>query len=103
TASDARSAQTHEHALSQFRAALQGDRFCLFQQPIVPIGAGAQADAAPRAESYEVLLRLRNEDGRLIHPGAFLSRAEEIGFMRELDRWVVDRTWHWLSDESRAP
>jgi PAS domain S-box-containing protein len=102
TAYDNRGDQTHERALSQFRAALQGDRFCLFQQPIVPIGAGAQAETAPRAESCEVLLRLRNEEGRLIHPGAFLNRAEEIGFMRELDRWVVDRVWRWLNDESRA-
>jgi PAS domain S-box-containing protein len=100
--SEAHAARTQEHALSQFRAAVQGERFCLFQQPIVPTGAGAQADAAPRVRSYEILLRLRNEEGRLIHPGAFLSRAEEIGFMRELDRWVVDRVWRWLNDESRA-
>ncbi len=97
-----RDAQTHEHALSQFRAALQADRFCLFQQPIVPIGTAALSDPAPRAESYEVLLRLRNEEGRLIHPGAFLKRAEEIGFMRELDRWVVERVCHWFSNKGRA-
>ena len=90
-----------ERALAQFRAALQADRFCLFHQPIVPIG-GVAGEQAPRGEAHEVLLRLRNEEGRLIHPGAFLARAEEIGFMRELDRWVVERVWRWCNDEKRG-
>jgi len=40
-------------------------------------------------EHYEVLLRLRAPDGRLVPPGAFLPTAERFNMMHELDLWVV--------------
>jgi PAS domain S-box-containing protein len=84
----------HDQALRRVTSALQGNRFCLYQQPIVAIGS---AHAEPR--SFEVLLRLRDEDHRLIHPAAFLQEAEDAGCMAELDRWVVDRLVNWYVQE----
>lgn len=81
-------------ALLRFTTALQSDAFCLFQQAIVPIEAST---TEPRC--YEILIRLRNEEQRLVHPGAFLGMAEEVGFMRELDRWVVERVLRWCSKQ----
>jgi diguanylate cyclase (GGDEF)-like protein/PAS domain S-box-containing protein len=37
----------------------------------------------------ELLLRLRDEDGREVMPGAFLPAAERYGMMPALDRWVI--------------
>ncbi|MPZ43669.1 MAG: EAL domain-containing protein [Betaproteobacteria bacterium] len=81
-------------ALLRFTAALQSDAFCLFQQAIVPIEPSA---SAPRC--YEVLIRLRNEEQRLVHPAAFFRIAQEVGFMRQLDRWVVERVLRWCSKQ----
>lgn len=86
-----------DQALLRVTSALQGNRFCLYQQPIVAI-----APDRSTSKSFEVLLRLRDEDNRLIHPGAFLQQAEETGCMVELDRWVVDRLVNWYVRE-RAP
>jgi EAL domain-containing protein (putative c-di-GMP-specific phosphodiesterase class I) len=81
-------------ALLRFTAALQSDAFCLFQQAIVPIDPSA---GAPRC--YEVLIRLRNEEQRLVHPAAFFRIAQEVGFMQQLDRWVVERVLRWCSKQ----
>ena len=66
--------------------ALEHSRFELFAQEIRPI-AGPKLDT-----SYEILLRLRDEDGRLIEPMEFLPAAERYGLMKRLDRWVIERT-----------
>jgi len=87
----------HDQALRRVTSALQGNRFCLYQQPIVAIGA-----ASDEFRACEVLLRLRDEDHRLIHPAAFLKEAEDAGCMVELDRWVVDHLVSWYVKE-RVP
>ncbi len=37
----------------------------------------------------ELLIRLRDEDGRVVLPGAFLPAAERYGLLPTLDRWVI--------------
>ena len=66
------------------RDALEMDRFRLFCQPIVPL-----QDAVGVPVHYELLLRLRDGDGELVLPGAFIPAAERFGLMTDLDRWVV--------------
>lgn len=67
---------------SRLRRAIDEDRFELFAQPIVPIsGVGL-----PR---YELLLRLRDDSGELIAPGAFMFNAERFELIGEIDRWVL--------------
>ncbi|MGB3292301.1 MAG: EAL domain-containing protein [Phormidesmis sp.] len=70
--------------IDRLTQALEKDQFCLYYQPIVPV-----ANAGGDAEHYEVLLRLRDEQGNLVPPGAFIPAAERYGLMHRIDRWVV--------------
>ena len=40
---------------------------------------------------YEVLIRLRNSNGDLVAPDAFLPTAERFNMMQEIDSWVVNQ------------
>jgi diguanylate cyclase (GGDEF)-like protein/PAS domain S-box-containing protein len=66
--------------------ALEEDRFELFQQPIAPLAATSLPSTDFR---FEVLLRLRAEDGAIVAPGAFLPSAERYGLATQIDRWVI--------------
>lgn len=46
---------------------------------------------------YEILLRMQNT-GAIVHaPNEFISAAERYGLMHKVDKWVVERTFEWLS------
>ncbi len=62
--------------------ALHQDGFALLAQPIVDL-------ATSHTGHYELLLRMRDERGELVLPGAFLSIAERLGMVQEIDRWVT--------------
>ena len=67
------------------------DRFELYFQPIVRI------DRAPQPYRHgELLLRLRDDEGRLTPPGDFISAAERYHKMGQVDRWVVRQAFEWL-------
>ncbi len=70
------------HWENRINQALQHDRFVLHYQPIVAL-------PEQRVTHYEVLLRLQEDDGELIYPGAFLDTAERFGLIRDVDRWVI--------------
>lgn len=70
--------------VERIREALDHDDFELHAQPIVDLGTGI-------ISQWELLVRMRAEDGDLIPPGAFLSVAERYGLIQELDRWVLRR------------
>ncbi|HID82752.1 MAG TPA: EAL domain-containing protein [Chromatiales bacterium] len=80
--------------------ALKNDRFKLFYQPILPlseINFELLPDHASKLwtglshlpEHYEVLLRMRGDDGGYISPYAFLNIAERFNLMPAIDSWVV--------------
>jgi diguanylate cyclase (GGDEF)-like protein/PAS domain S-box-containing protein len=64
--------------------------FSLFYQSIVPL------DKAISERCYEILLRMEDEQGHLVLPGAFLSAATRYNLMPILDFWVIRTTLHWL-------
>jgi diguanylate cyclase (GGDEF)-like protein/PAS domain S-box-containing protein len=64
--------------------ALEEDRFCLYFQSIAAISPTPTHD-----EHYEVLLRMRDEEGDLVTPMAFIPAAERYGLMHLIDRWVI--------------
>lgn len=66
---------------------LEEGRFRLFAQPIQRVGA----DAGSQPLFLEVLLRMVEEDGRILTPTPFIRAAERYGLMRDLDWWVVSR------------
>lgn len=68
--------------IQMVRSALKNKGFNLVFQPIVSLHAEP-------GENYEVLIRMRDEDGKEIMPGQFLPPAEQAGLGREIDRWVI--------------
>jgi EAL domain-containing protein (putative c-di-GMP-specific phosphodiesterase class I) len=59
----------------------------LYRQPIVPTRSN---DREP--ELAEVLVRLLDEHGVIVFPGAFLPAAERYGQISLIDRWVLGET-----------
>ena len=69
---------------ADMRTAMEQDRFRLFSQPIVALSA--PDDGRPR---YELLLRLLDEQDRIVPPGTFIPGAERYELMNRVDRWVI--------------
>ena len=78
--------------VARLGTALEQDRFDLCFQPIVPLDPDGE-----QGLHYELLLRLREEDGRQTPPGAFLPAAERYGLSPRTDRWVVETAMRWLN------
>jgi diguanylate cyclase (GGDEF)-like protein len=70
----------------RIRQALIDGRFVLHYQELAPLWYGEQSEGV----HMEMLIRLRDEDGSMVPPGAFIPAAERFGLMPQLDRWVVD-------------
>ena len=78
--------------MPRIQQALADERFRLYYQPILPVGANALDGA-----HGEILIRMLDEAGRIVLPGAFLPAAERYGLMLAIDRWVVRRSLEALS------
>lgn len=85
--------QHHIQWVNRLNTALNNDQFFLYQQKIVPTNPGAGEFL-----HYEVLLRIKDEHGRLISPGAFLPPAERYGLIHRIDHWVIKNTLEWLHE-----
>ncbi|MEW8627217.1 MAG: DUF1631 family protein [Candidatus Thiodiazotropha sp.] len=72
-------------SLPAIKEALAKGRMELFVQPIVPLQS-----SRPASYHHEILLRVRNENGELESPQAFIEAAETYDLMRDVDRWVVE-------------
>jgi diguanylate cyclase (GGDEF)-like protein len=72
------------HWVSRLTRACEESRFELAFQPIVPTSPGGGEPA-----HFELLLRLRDEPGRLVSPAEFIPAAERYSLMPSIDRWVV--------------
>ncbi|MFY2763643.1 bifunctional diguanylate cyclase/phosphodiesterase [Arenimonas sp. MALMAid1274] len=70
----------------RIRQALVDGRFVLHFQELAPLWYGEQEEGV----HMELLIRLRDENGGMVPPGAFIPAAERFGLMPQLDRWVVD-------------
>ncbi|MBC7994536.1 MAG: EAL domain-containing protein [Rhizobacter sp.] len=71
---------------SRLQKALTEDRFVLYAQRIASIqenGGGF--------ESVEVLIRLQDDEGKIVAPMAFIPAAERYGLMPSIDRWVISK------------
>jgi diguanylate cyclase (GGDEF)-like protein/PAS domain S-box-containing protein len=84
------------HGVTQWVArihrALEEGHFCLYSQPISPLVGGEIQGA-----HYEVLLRMEDEEGRIVLPGAFLPAAERYDLATKLDGWVIHAMFEWLT------
>lgn len=69
--------------VKRLHEALAEDRFVLYAQPILPLGADR---SEPR---FELLLRMLAADGEVLPPEKFLSAAERYQMLPLIDRWVI--------------
>lgn len=80
---------TRHEADSKFKGqlteAIMKNKFVLYYQPIVSLHGDTD-------ERYEVFVRLKADDGKLIMPQDFFPAAERIGMAVAIDRWVLTRT-----------
>jgi diguanylate cyclase (GGDEF)-like protein/PAS domain S-box-containing protein len=68
----------------RIRQATEKGLFVLVCQPILNLEQRS-------VTQYELLIRMRGEDGELVPPGAFLATAERFGLIQAVDRWVAQQ------------
>ena len=73
--------------VSRIHKALDEKRLKLYWQEIRPVSLTANE---PR--HFELLLRMQDEEGRLVLPMAFIPAAERYALMPRVDNWVVETT-----------
>ncbi|WP_165498294.1 EAL domain-containing protein [Siculibacillus lacustris] len=82
-------ARRHHHELytaAGIRAALETGRFVVYAQTI--------ADLRPSGRLHhhaELLVRMIEEDGSILSPGAFIPAAERYGLMAAIDRFMISQ------------
>src|SRR5690349_3796380 len=87
----------HMRWAQRLKDALDGNQFLLYEQDVAPV--------TPRdgdVPAVEVLLRLREPDGKVISAGDFLEAAERYQMMPAIDRFVVQGVLEYLKRE-RVP
>ena len=78
--------------VARIKQALADDRFALFAQPIMALN-----DSGGEGPHYEVLVRLEDEHGQMVPPGAFLPAAERYNLSGNIDRRVISKSFEWLA------
>jgi len=71
--------------VSRISHALEENRFILYCQTITPLDSMTGLH-------YEILLRLKDEEGKLVSPLDFIPAAERYNLMPAMDRWVISNS-----------
>jgi diguanylate cyclase (GGDEF)-like protein/PAS domain S-box-containing protein len=74
--------------------ALEDGRFEIFRQTILPLQNTHQG------MHYELLLRMRDEAGKIVTPDQFIAAAERYGLTPNIDRWMIEHALRWLVSEA---
>jgi EAL domain-containing protein (putative c-di-GMP-specific phosphodiesterase class I) len=74
--------------------ALEEGRFEIFRQMILPLQRNEPG------MHYELLLRMRDEQGKIIAPDQFIAAAERYNITPAIDRWVIENALRWLVSEA---
>lgn len=78
---------------TRIQHALDENRFCLARQKIVPTKRQAL-----NGTRYEIFVRMLDEKGDIVPPGAFIPAAERYSLMTSIDDWVIRNTLEWMQD-----
>jgi diguanylate cyclase (GGDEF)-like protein len=87
--------QEQRGALAHLSRALEEGRVSLRCQPIVPLTA-----EAGRLPHLEILLGVKDAEGRLVPPAELVAAAEQYEQAAELDRLVIRETLRWMSERA---
>lgn len=81
---DAQREQSHERILwrEKIETAIRRNRFVLFYQPILNIQQRT-------ISHYETLIRMKDDNDELISPEVFISIAERLGLIQEIDNFIL--------------
>jgi diguanylate cyclase (GGDEF)-like protein/PAS domain S-box-containing protein len=79
---------------ARINTALDEGRFELFRQSILPLRE------TETGAHYELLLRMRDESGKIVTPDNFMTAAEHYGITPNIDRWVVENAFRWLVSDA---
>jgi diguanylate cyclase (GGDEF)-like protein/PAS domain S-box-containing protein len=79
---------------ARINSALEEGRFELYRMQIQPL------QRPEPGQHYELLLRMRDESGRMVSPDNFIAAAERYGLTPAIDRWVIENALRWLVSEA---
>ena len=79
---------------ARISSALEEGRFELFRMAIKPL------QKPETGMHYELLLRMRDENGRIVAPDNFIAAAERYGITPSIDRWVIENALRWLVSDA---
>lgn len=74
--------------------ALEDGRFEIYRQVIQPL------QRPDPGLHYELLLRMRDEAGKIVAPDQFIVAAERYGLTPNIDRWMIEHALRWLVSEA---
>ena len=81
--------------VDRLREATIGSGFEMVAQPVIDLDTKEVA-------FHELLLRMRDDAGDYVLPGAFLPTAERFDLIQSIDRWVVVHAIDWLAAVAAA-
>lgn len=84
-------AQREAALLAQLRDAVQGEHLELLYQPVVAVAGSDDSQ-------FQVLLRMRDNQGRLRSAAEIIPIAEQADFIVEIDRWVISQALTLIRD-----
>ncbi len=82
----------------RIHTALEQNRFRLYAQQILGL-----SDEVEPGLHVEMLLRLQDEEGRIVTPDKFIPPAERYGLMPLIDRWVIRATFEAINQRTADP
>ena len=80
-------------AINKINDAIENQRFYLDFQIISPLN-----ELQPSGTHGEILLRMKDHEGNIVSPAAFIPAAERYDLMPSIDRWVVNTCINKLHD-----
>lgn len=78
--------------VSRITSALEENRFVLYAQAIKPT-FGENDEFSHK----EILIRMKDEEGKLIPPFSFIPAAERYNIMPSIDKWVIENSFKYLA------
>lgn len=84
------------HWASRISEALEQDRFRIHAQSIHPLDP-----ASDNNTHIEILVRMKDENGHLLPPAAFIPAAERYNLMGAVDQHIIRETFKFISSHVR--
>ncbi len=82
------------HWNAKIKHALRSNNFTLLFQPIVSLHGES-------GQNYEILIRMKDDDGTIIPPNEFIPTADRLGLTMYIDRWILGNTMVTLAEQAK--